>query len=158
MVDLSKRALLRSRTSPSFSHQLPWLTSQQSLHNDCTQCGQCISACETQIIIKGDGGFPTVDFRNGECVFCYRCAMACDEPLFRPQHEAPWENKAKINERCLAKNNIECRSCSDMCEPMAIQFKPELGRVAQPILSLEQCNGCGACVASCPSNAITVSN
>ncbi|GAK87860.1 ferredoxin-type protein NapF [Vibrio ponticus] len=41
---------------------------------------------------------------------------------------------------------------------MAIQFRLEVGRVAQPNLDTTLCNGCGACVAICPTSSINVSN
>ncbi|MGR5117563.1 ferredoxin-type protein NapF [Vibrio astriarenae] len=158
MVDLNKRSFLTRKSNIKLNHQLPWLTSPQTLTQDCTQCGQCLTACETKIIVKGDAGFPTVDFNLDECTFCYRCAEACPEGLFNAQEESPWDIKATIGENCLAKQNIECRSCGDFCEPMAIGFKLELGKVAQPEVSLDECNGCGACVSACPSKAINVSN
>ncbi|MDR9827985.1 ferredoxin-type protein NapF [Vibrio sp. FNV 38] len=156
MVDLKKRGFLTRKSSVKLNHQLPWLSSPQTLTHDCTQCGKCLSACETNIIVKGDAGFPTVDFTIDECTFCYRCAEACPEDLFKDQAEMPWTAKIIIKDNCLAKQNVECRSCGDLCEPMAIGFKLTLGKVAQPELQLDQCNGCGACVSSCPSNAIDV--
>tara|TARA_Y100001960_G_scaffold222999_1_gene233340 strand:+ start:2699 stop:3046 length:348 start_codon:yes stop_codon:yes gene_type:complete len=114
--------------------------------------------CETKIISKGDGGFPTVDFQLDECTFCYQCADVCPEPIFLDKHEQPWNAKAAINTSCLAQQNVECRSCGDMCETMAINFKLEIGKVAQPVIELDECNGCGACVAVCPTSSINVSN
>ncbi|MCV6039462.1 ferredoxin-type protein NapF, partial [Escherichia coli] len=74
---------------------------------------------------KSDGGFPSVDFSIDECTFCYQCANVCPEPLFLAETEQPWHAKAVISDSCLAKQNVECRSCGDMCDPMAIQFKLE---------------------------------
>ena len=36
----------------------------------------------------------------------------------------------------------------------AIRFRLQLGGVAKPILDLESCNGCGACLSVCPTKAI----
>ncbi|MEF1311047.1 ferredoxin-type protein NapF [Vibrio mytili] len=157
MVNLSRRRLFAIKTTNS-AVRLPWLVRHAEFTDACTRCGRCIDACETNIITKSDGGFPAVDFSIDECTFCYQCADSCPEPLFSPKTEVPWQAKAEINETCLAQNNVECRSCGDMCDPMAIQFKLELGKVAQPIINIDECNGCGACVSVCPTSSINVSN
>ncbi|MGB1975225.1 MAG: ferredoxin-type protein NapF [Vibrio toranzoniae] len=158
MVDLSKRRLFSRRQVDSSQIRLPWINNLKSFTDDCTRCGKCIENCETKIIIVGDGGFPTVDFSIDECTFCYQCADVCPEPIFKPKHEKPWQAKAQISDQCLAQQNVECRSCGDMCEPMAIQFQLRAGSVALPKIKLDECSGCGACVAVCPTSAILVSN
>ena len=40
----------------------------------------------------------------------------------------------------------------------AIRFRLQLGGVAKPILDLESCNGCGACLRDCPTKAIKILN
>lgn len=156
MVDLAKRRFLTRRKIDNDLVRLPWLKDAESFTHECTRCGDCSEACETQIIVKGDGGFPIIDFSKGECTFCYRCAEACPEQLFTAVEQRPWNAKAEIQQSCLAHQQVECRSCGDMCEPMAIQFKLSAGRVAMPTVNLEDCNGCGACVAVCPSTAILI--
>ncbi|OAN13910.1 ferredoxin-type protein NapF [Photobacterium jeanii] len=155
MFDRGRRSLLSRRRTPSIP-RMPWVVDEETFVDQCTRCNKCQSACEENIIIKGDGGFPTVDFNRGECTFCGDCAEACPEPLFRPTTETAWDVKAQINQQCLAQHNVECRSCGDMCEVMAIRFQLQPGRVAQPQLESDVCNGCGACVATCPSSAITM--
>ncbi|MGF1685987.1 ferredoxin-type protein NapF [Photobacterium japonica] len=155
MFDRSRRRLFMRRQQPDFP-RLPWVVDEDTFTDHCTRCNQCVSHCETQIITKGDGGFPTVDFQRGECTFCYRCADACPEPLFRPQAESPWDMVAAISTECLAQKNVECRSCGDMCETQAIGFKLQVGGVATPIIEADACTGCGACVAVCPTSAITL--
>ncbi|WP_299688655.1 ferredoxin-type protein NapF [uncultured Vibrio sp.] len=158
MVDISKRRLFSRRKVDLSQIRLPWIDRLESFTDDCTRCGKCIESCETNIIITGDGGFPTVDFSKDECTFCHQCADVCPEPIFKPKDELPWQAKATISESCLAKKNVECRSCGDMCEPMAIQFQLRAGSVALPNIELDKCSGCGACVAVCPTSAILVSN
>jgi ferredoxin-type protein NapF len=43
-----------------------------------------------------------------------------------------------------------------MCDAGAIRFKPTLGGVTSPALDLSLCTGCGACVAPCPTQAISM--
>ncbi|EGQ7930922.1 ferredoxin-type protein NapF [Vibrio vulnificus] len=157
MVDLSRRRLFSRKKVDDGLIRLPWLADRMQFTDQCTRCGKCVEQCETQIIVKGDGGFPTVDFSIDECTFCYRCAEICPESLFLAKDAQPWQARAIINESCLSYHNVECRSCGEMCEPMAIQFKLEIGKVAQPQINLDECSGCGACVSVCPSSSINVS-
>lgn len=153
-LNLSRRQLF-TRRKTSEQPSLPWVNESQFI-DLCTQCGECIKQCPTQIIKRSDGGFPRVDFKQDECTFCYQCAAACPEPLFRPKTESAWNAKAHINETCLAKQNVDCRSCGDSCEPFAIKFKLAVGKVAQPQIDMADCTGCGSCVSICPTSAITI--
>lgn len=155
-INISRRQLFTRRNEID-KPALPWL--KEALFTDlCTQCGECAKHCPTHIIRPSDGGFPRVDFQIDECTFCYRCAEACPEPLFWPKTEPAWQAKAVIEDRCLATQNVECRSCGDSCEPEAISFKLAVGRVAQPQIDINSCTGCGACVSICPTSAITIKN
>ncbi|NGZ15356.1 ferredoxin-type protein NapF [Vibrio aestuarianus] len=158
MVDLSKRRFFARHLVDDNIVRLPWIAKPNAFTDDCTRCGRCLAACETQIITHGDGGFPTLDFRIDECTFCYQCADACPEPIFKPRTETPWLAKAAISRACLAEQNVECRTCSEACELMAISFKLHIGKVAQPVINIDDCNGCGACVSLCPTSAISVNH
>ncbi|MHA2939075.1 ferredoxin-type protein NapF [Vibrio sp. RC27] len=159
MVDLSKRRLFqpRARVTPISSSALPWLKDPASFTDQCTRCGECIPACETKIIVISDGGFPHVEFNLDECTFCYQCADACPEPLFLNREHPAWQDKAIIDAKCLAKNRVDCRCCNESCEQAAISFHHAVGGPATPSISTQLCNGCGACVATCPSQSITIS-
>ncbi len=156
-IDLSKRRLF-SR-SPSVNskqhHHLPWL--KQPIEQGCTQCGECINTCPEEILVKGSGGFPVVDFNRGECSFCYQCAEVCPKGLFKDQQQAAWDNSIAVLEAsCLAQNGVYCRSCSDTCDARAISIRPLVGGKAEVSVDDEQCNSCGACIAVCPSQAIEI--
>lgn len=157
MVDQFRRRFFSRKQEAETHPRLPWLSGANEFTDQCTRCNKCVNECETQIIKHGSGGFPTIDFDLGECTFCYQCADVCPEPLFLSQNEMAWQAKATINKDCLASKNVECRSCGDQCETMAIQFKLAVGKVAQPELNLDECNGCGACVSVCPTSSINVS-
>ena len=120
----------------------PWSINESNFTDKCTRCGDCILVCETQIIVKGDGGFPEIQFDKGECTFCQKCVLVCEQPIFRSLEEEPWAHKVEITTQCLTENRVECRSCQDSCPMNAIRFRLQLGGVAKPILDLESCNGC----------------
>jgi len=63
---------------------------------------------------------------------------------------------AVINEDCLAKAGIVCRSCGDVCPASAIRFRPRIGLPPQAIVNEAACTGCGECVGACPGDAITL--
>ncbi len=142
----------------SSPHQvmLPWTNAD--FMDLCTRCGACETACETQVIVKGDGGFPRVDFSQGECTFCYQCVDSCDVAgIFMPRETLPWQHVAVVNESaCLPYQQITCRSCSDGCDERAITFKLQLGREARPTIDINACTGCGGCISICPTKAIEV--
>lgn len=133
----------------------PWANLANFLEK-CTACDNCIQVCETQIIVKGAGGYPEIDFSKGECTFCEKCVQACEADVFRAVSEEAWSHKIEIQDSCLLKLGTECRSCGDSCEMRVIRFRPSLGGIAQMSLDLESCNGCGACLSVCPTSAIHI--
>ncbi len=64
----------------------PWSGDESHFLTHCTRCDACINACENNILQRGAGGYPSVNFKNNECSFCYACAQACPESLFSPRH------------------------------------------------------------------------
>ncbi|MCP4326093.1 MAG: ferredoxin-type protein NapF [Psychromonas sp.] len=152
--DANKRGLFRNRKTISTDNLLPWIIDAKLFLENCSQCSDCINTCPEKIIIKGDGGFPSINFELGECDFCGKCADICKEPIFTATTALPWFKKAHINQTCLANENIYCRSCGESCETQALTF--QIGLSAVPQIDNELCNGCGACVAPCPTNAIEV--
>lgn len=156
MVDLSKRRLFKPNIAPIKSSALPWLKQPTTFTDQCTRCGLCLAACETKIIVTSDGGFPHVDFSKGECTFCYQCADVCQESLFIGRENVAWADRAAIDSACLAKNKVDCRCCDESCDLGAISFRHAVGGPATPVIATDSCNGCGACVATCPTNSITI--
>jgi heterodisulfide reductase subunit A len=47
-----------------------------------------------------------------------------------------------------------CRMCENVCEFKAIEMVDEDGKIHSRVIP-EVCKGCGVCVATCPSGAIT---
>lgn len=149
----TRRSLLRGGAPTATDSPPPWTGA--NLTDLCTRCGDCLSACPESVLYKGDGGFPQIRFSDAGCTLCGECVSACNADVFDTDREAfPW--RPRIEEHCLAENNIHCQSCRDVCAPRAIRFKPALGHVPLPTIDLNTCTGCGACVAACPQQAIAL--
>ncbi|RLV61525.1 ferredoxin-type protein NapF [Parashewanella curva] len=153
-VNLGRRRLFSRRKIDA--NRPPWVKQDIEFTDICSRCDACITACETKIIFRGDGGFPEVDFNKGECTFCEQCVNACKEPIFDIKQAQPWEIKAQVKDNCLAHNGVWCQSCQDMCEPEAIRFEFRINQAPIPIIDTQACTGCGACVEPCPTNAIKI--
>lgn len=155
-MDTSRRALLRGRPNADApSLRLPWALEERIFTDHCTRCGDCLRACPEQIIVKGDGGFPQVDFRAGGCSFCHACVDVCQQPVFRLEGE-PWQALAQINQQCLTQQQVFCQNCKDACDARAIQFRFGANGISHPHINSDTCTGCGACVAPCPTQAIHI--
>jgi ferredoxin-type protein NapF len=120
----------------------------------CTRCDDCIRACPQAILVRGRGGFPSVDFTLGGCTFCGACAAACTTGAFALPATA-WQLRATIGPGCVETKGVACRLCQDPCEANAIRFRPAPGGRYEPAIT-PACTGCGTCVALCPAAAITI--
>ncbi|NCF09316.1 MAG: ferredoxin-type protein NapF [Gammaproteobacteria bacterium] len=146
------RADLHGRRRPV---RPPWATPR--FHADCTRCDACLPACPEGILVRGDGGFPEVDFRRGECTFCGDCVSACSpKALQRTEPSAsPWHHVAHVAPACLEGHGVHCRACADPCPEEVVRFRP--GTLNHPPeIDVSGCTGCGACVAPCPVQAVHI--
>ena len=139
----------------SLLHRPPW-TNEASIRTDCTSCGHCLKACPEAILVSGPAGTPIVDFNFGACTFCGACVGACDENVFADVIQAPWSLAAEVGPRCLLKAGISCQSCTDACDEDALRFDLAVRPAGAIRLDLDKCTGCGACVAVCPVDAISM--
>jgi ferredoxin-type protein NapF len=157
-MDPRRRWLLRGRvaTEPVAVPRPPWAIESPGVFTDvCTRCDRCIEVCPVHILARGDGGFPEVRFIQSGCTECGECVNVCEpHALVRHPGATPWRWRVSITSSCLAQRQVECRVCGEVCEHAAIRFRPQLGRVAQPVASVDACTGCGECVARCPAQAI----
>ena len=160
--DPGRRALLRGRPSHDSPEAIrpPWVVEAARFIDVCERCDDCIDACPESILKRGDGGFPEVDFRRGECTFCEKCAQVCPVAAFVPAPrdvEMAWRLVPLIrSSACLSLNAVTCRVCGDHCAADAIRFRLQTGAVAEPLVDMDHCSGCGACVFSCPVDAISI--
>ncbi|OQX30842.1 MAG: ferredoxin-type protein NapF [Candidatus Sedimenticola endophacoides] len=137
----------------------PWALPETEFTDRCTRCDNCIGVCPDQLLVRGGGGFPVIDFSRGGCDFCGECSAVCEPGvLARGDGERPpWALVARIGGSCLAVNAVTCRCCGEVCAPRAIRFRLQTGGRAIPELDQQACTGCGACHAVCPVRAVEIS-
>jgi ferredoxin-type protein NapF len=158
MADINRRQFLRGdfsgrKTVP----RPPWALAEAAFIVACTRCRDCIDACPQHILVADKDARPTVDFGRGECTFCGKCVEACQPRALEKREGAPpWQLKAQIQNNCLAKSNVVCRTCGDACTVQAIRFRPTVMAAAQPEVDTALCTGCGACYVPCPAQAIRI--
>ena len=153
--DSGRRALLCGRARVDRPLRPPWALAEAAFVEACTGCGACVSACPESVLALGAGRLAVFDPALGECTFCTCCADACADAAFGPLSGRPWALRALVADRCLARNGVVCSSCRDACGEAAIRF-PVTRSIPVPLVASDRCTGCGACVAGCPSGAITL--
>lgn len=161
----TRRAFLTGRfRAPQPSFRPPWAQPGGVFEQRCDGCAACVPVCPTQVLHLGDDGLAAIDFSAGECRFCGACVQACTPAALLRQVEGgadgiaglPWQQHIAVGPACLAAGGVECRVCGECCGVGAIRFRPRIGGAALPQVQAEACNGCGACVAPCPTGAITM--
>jgi len=158
-VNLSRRSLLRGRTGAAVQPlRPPGAVAEAHFTDQCTSCGECIAACPQGIVFSGSGDYPEVNFSHAECTFCGQCIDSCKQGALLPSVEPPWRLELRLADHCLARQQIVCQMCGDVCEANALHFPPQLGQVAIPLIDDDICTGCGACIAACPENALRAIN
>ena len=155
-VDLQRRAFFTAKQAKEINSDvhLPWLQSTGHFLDNCSQCQACIKHCPESIIVPGQGGYPTVNFNLGECTYCQACTSHCPEDLFDLDQSTAWSLRLTIKDSCLTERGVVCQSCRDACEPRAITFKYMPASIPKPLINELLCTRCGACVSSCPVNAL----
>ncbi len=157
-MDLERRNFLRGRISNKHAALLlPWTRDDIDFYQACTQCGDCINACQENIIRVGEEGFPQIDFTKGGCVFCGECARVCTHSVFKDDlGSKPWQQVISLGTECLTYLGVACQSCRDSCDSNAIKFEYLIGWTPRPAVKNEDCSGCGMCVQVCPANALNI--
>ena len=156
-VSLSRRNLLRGLpVSDERPLRPPGAIGEVEFTDRCTACDDCVAACPQGIVFRGSGGYPEMNFLKAECTFCGACIDSCREGALQTAARPPWRLRLELQDSCLARRQIVCQTCGDVCEADAVRFTPRLRSVAVPQIDPDICTGCGACVAACPACALKV--
>ena len=150
---------LRGKFNSELPIRPPWSINELEFTNECTRCYKCAESCPSNLIVKGAGGYPEITFLRKGCDYCQACVQSCPEDalnLDELNKTLPWKQYALINEDCFSKRGIVCRSCGEVCESRAIEFKLVVGGNSQLLLDTSVCDGCGECVHVCPAQAIKI--
>jgi ferredoxin-type protein NapF len=159
---ISRAGFLRGRfASGSDAIRPPWSVNEAEFTSLCTRQLSCADVCPENIIIKGGAGFPEISFTDNECTFCGACAKACPVGALGPSHDqaglerSPWNLKLGVSDACLSAKGVVCRICPEKCDAQAIRFNHPAAH-GKPVINQDRCNGCGACIAPCPSQALAL--
>lgn len=155
---MSRRAFLTNQvTRPKPTLRPPWTNDAQVLRN-CTSCSDCIAACPQDILTSDPRGRPHVALNGGECTFCQACAQACSHSVFDLTTSTPWPVQAEIGGGCLLAAGISCQLCTDICDASALKMDLSARPVGAIRIDEKACTGCGACLPTCPTQAIALTD
>ncbi|WP_236621280.1 4Fe-4S dicluster domain-containing protein [Rhodopirellula sallentina] len=141
-------------------HRPPGAIDEFQFLSGCTRCGDCITACPHDAIVKapdrlGDvAGTPIIEADHSACMMCedFPCIASC-EPGVLIDSISPIMGTARITEHlCLAHHSTLCTVCSERC-PVEGAIVVTQGK---PTVNENDCTGCGVCRYVCPApeNAI----
>ena len=157
------------KQAPARSERLvpPGALSVRNFYDRCTACQLCVSNCPGGVLRPSTdlGHFlqPQMGYENGYCrPECTKCGELCPagaiRPISREEKTTVKIGTARVDfELCFAANGKEnCGNCARHCPSGAIRMvdRHSDGRRI-PVVSEEQCTGCGACEFLCPSRPIS---
>jgi len=153
---LFKRLLQPESQSGALFCRPPGARPEVEFIDHCSRCDACLLACPTQVIKRGDGGFPVLDFAAAGCTGCGDCIGACLPKALQTGATAWPTGQVHLNDACLAEKGVTCQACKDACDFDVIQF-PVTIATPKPIIDSDRCLACGECVSVCPVNSLSIS-
>ena len=144
----------------------PGSISKQHYLSRCIACEECVSVCPSGVLqpaflqygLKGLS-VPFLDFSKAECSYdCRRCGEVCPTgailPLALEDKQTTQIGIAHFRRRyCdIRTKGVDCVECEGACPTGAITMVPHRRGGLMPRISIDLCNGCGACEAVCPAD------
>ena len=160
----SRLNFLFTDKGPDFSFlRPPGTESEDEFLSKCIRCRACGSVCEAGCIrffsladSPALAGTPYLVPRYRSCNLCTNCGHICPTGALKPiekdinviKKEFKMGKVALVESNCLSYNGRVCGICHDACpvKGKAIRLKP----VAKPVISEDDCIGCGRCEERCP--------
>lgn len=140
----------------------PGALSLRNLHQHCTACQLCVSACPNGVLRPQTDleNFmqPESSYERGYCrPECTRCSDVCPAGAIRSIDTAD-KSSIQIGHAVWIKDNcipltdgVECGNCARHCPTGAITMVESESGLKIPAVNTERCIGCGACENLCPS-------
>lgn len=140
----------------------PGAVSLRNLHQHCTACQLCISACPNGVLRPQTDieNFmqPESSYERGYCrPECTRCSDVCPTGAIKPIDTVD-KSSIQIGHAVLVKENcvpvtdgVECGNCARHCPTGAITMVETAFGLSVPAVDTERCIGCGACENLCPA-------
>ncbi|MDE6290632.1 MAG: 4Fe-4S binding protein, partial [Muribaculaceae bacterium] len=140
----------------------PGAVSLRNLHQHCTACQLCISACPNGVLRPHTDieNFmqPESSYERGYCrPECTRCSDICPTGAIRPIDIADKSSiqighAVWVKENCVpVTDGVECGNCARHCPTGAITMVESDYDHRIPAVNTEKCIGCGACENLCPA-------
>ena len=140
----------------------PGAISLRNLHQHCTACQLCVSACPNGVLRPRTDiehfMQPESSYERGYCrPECTRCSDVCPTGAIRPIDTAD-KSSVQIGHAVWVKENcvpltdgVECGNCARHCPTGAIIMIESENGLKIPAVNTERCIGCGACENLCPA-------
>ena len=150
------------------NYRPPGALQEPDLNLICIRCGNCSSACPTNIIRQSEDTrkiisllTPVVDFSESyclpECTFCGEvCPSGAITKFTREEKKRLFMASVLIDvDHCWLQQQKDCDLCRFHCAYNAIEIRISDGNpVALPVLDKAKCVGCAACKIVCPAEVI----
>lgn len=140
----------------------PGALSLRNLHNHCTACQLCVSACPNGVLrpMTDLENFmqPESSYERGYCrPECTRCSDVCPTGAICTIDIAE-KSSIQIGHAVWVKDNcvpitdgVQCGNCARHCPTGAISMVESENGLEIPVVNTERCIGCGACENLCPA-------